>query len=304
MSRTLLSEPQATDSLPPVPAGPVRPEKNYVQSVEKAFRVIEAFTAEEPLLRLSEVARRAGIDNATAFRLLNTLERLGYVRKSPESRMFQLTLKCLDLGFQAIARLDLRARARPILRALVDKVNDAASLGVLDGLNATYIERIQPKMHGMGIQRQIGQCLPAYCSALGRAILAFLPEKECQRLLEASNRIKYTQRTITELSDLHASLEEVRRRGFVVCDQETVEGIRALAAPVFDADNLPVAAVSVGSSTLRMSLEEFVTLASTPVAQAARELSRGIRASGGVSIAATDASTSGGPRTPPKGQRP
>src|SRR5579871_2928412 len=102
-------------------------EKNTVLSLAKGFRILEVFTAQEPELTMAEVARRAGVDNATAFRFLNTLVDIGYVERVPDSRKFRLALKVLDLGFNAIARSDLRTRARPILRSLVGEINEAAS---------------------------------------------------------------------------------------------------------------------------------------------------------------------------------
>ncbi|MGT2431972.1 IclR family transcriptional regulator [Cupriavidus basilensis] len=95
--------------------------KNTVQSLAKGFRILEAFSAQEPELTMAEVARRSGLDNATAFRFLNTLVDIGYVQRVPDTRLFRLSLKVLDLGFDAIAHSDLRTRARPILRALVGR---------------------------------------------------------------------------------------------------------------------------------------------------------------------------------------
>src|SRR5438552_12307273 len=115
-------------------------DKNVVNSLAKGFRVLEAFTSEEPELVLAEVARRANLDNATTFRLLNTLVMLGYVQKVEDSRKFRLTLKCLDLGFHAIARSDLRTQARPILRSLVGEENEAASIDVLEGVEFVFNE--------------------------------------------------------------------------------------------------------------------------------------------------------------------
>src|SRR5580692_4713011 len=101
-------------------------EKNTVQSLAKGFRVLETFTAQEPELTMAEVARLAGIDNATAFRFLNTLVEIGYVDRVADTRKFRLALKVLDLGFNAIAQSDLRTHARPILRGLVGEINEAA----------------------------------------------------------------------------------------------------------------------------------------------------------------------------------
>ncbi len=98
-------------------------DKNTVASLAKGFRILEAFSARQPELTLAEVARKAGVDNATAFRFLNTLVQTGYVERVPDAKLFRLTTKVLDLGFNAIAHSDLRTQARPILRSLVGAIN-------------------------------------------------------------------------------------------------------------------------------------------------------------------------------------
>jgi len=135
--------------------------KNVVQSLAKGFRVLQAFTAGESELALAEVARRAQMDNATAFRLLNTLVMLGYVERAPGARTFRLTLKVLDLGFNAIGRMELRDRVRPVLRSLVGEVNEAASVAVLDGADVVYVERVQAGLVRLGVDVRVGSRIPA-----------------------------------------------------------------------------------------------------------------------------------------------
>lgn len=260
------------------------PDKNVVHSLAKGFRVLEAFTSDTPELVLAEVARRAGIDNATAFRLLNTLAMLGYVGKVPGTRAFRLTLKCLDLGFNAIAHADLRTLARPILRNLVGEVNEAASIGVLEGADVVYVERIQAGMTRLGVEIRIGARVPVYSTAIGRAILAFLPRETQIHTLNARPRVKLTEHTPTDLDTLLARLEQVRVRGYALSDQETVSGLRVLSAPVLDLDGAPVAGLSVAAPALRMSLTEFEQAASGPVVAAAQALARALHASGGVAV--------------------
>lgn len=258
--------------------------KNVVQSLAKGFRVLEAFTADSPELTLAQVARRSGSDNATAFRLLNTLVMLGYVEKIPSSRNFRLTLKCLDLGFHAIARSDLRTLARPVLRTLVGEMNEAASVGVLEGADVLYIERIQAGLTRLGVEIRIGSRVPAYCTAVGHAILGALPRETQIRVLEARPRERLTERTPTDLETLLARLDQVRTRGYALSDQETVSGLRVLSAPVLDSDGTPAAGLSVAAPAFRMSLEAFEHAASGPVLAAARSLSHALHASGGFAV--------------------
>ena len=244
--------------------------------------MLEAFTQEHPELPLADVARRAGCDNATAFRMLNTLVVLGYVEKVAGTRRFRLTLKCLDLGFSAIARSDLRALARPVLRTLVGEMNEAASVGVLDGADVVYVERIQAGMARLGVDVRIGNRVPAYATAIGQAILSRQPREAQIRILNSAPRQALTPFTLTELGVLLARLDEVRARGYALSDQQTVLGLRVLSAPVVDLDGIAVAGLSVAAPAIRMSIEAFEAEARQPVMDAAAALSRALQASGGV----------------------
>lgn len=261
-------------------------EKNLVRSLAKGFAVLHAFTAERDELTLAEVARAAGIDNATAFRFLNTLVMLGYVARVPGTRRFRLTLRCLDLGFNAIARADLRMQARPILRDLVGPLNEAASIGVLDGADVVYIERIQAGIARLGVDVRIGSRVPVYSSAIGRAILAYLPRETQIAVLEARPREKLTEATVTDRAALLALLDRVRADGIAFSDQETVPGLRVLACPLIDADGVPLGGISVAAPALRMSAADYLREAGPPLIAAARALSRGLEAAGGTAAPA------------------
>lgn len=252
-----------------------------MHSLAKGFRVLEAFTAEVPELVLAEVARRTGTDNATAFRLLNTLVMLGYVEKVSGTRNFRLTLKCLDLGYNAIARSDLRTLAQPVLRALVGDVNEAASVGVLDGADVLYVERIQAGLARLGVDIRVGSKVPVYSTAVGQAIIAWLPKETQIQILKSRPRVKLTDHTLVDLDALLSRLDQVRARGYALSDQENVFGLRVLAAPVLARDGTPVAGLSVAAPGFRMPPKEFEQAAWRPVVAAAAQLSRALHSSGG-----------------------
>jgi IclR family pca regulon transcriptional regulator len=256
-------------------------EKNVVKSVAKAFAVLQAFAPDAEELVIAEVARSAGIDNATAFRMLNTLVSLGYVERVGETRRFRLTMKCLELGFNAIARSSIRDLGRPLLRSLVNDHIEAASIGVLDGSDVVYIERIQAGLQRLAVDVRVGNRVPAYSSALGRAILAHLPVEYERSILEANPPKKLTDYTIVDVEDLLDTIASVRRQGYAVSDQETVTGLRVLAAPITDVDGIPLAALSVAAPAFGQTLDEFVEMARDATCEAARHLSFAVRAQGG-----------------------
>lgn len=256
-------------------------DKNTVHSLAKGFRILEAFTAQEPELAMAEVARKAGVDNATAFRFLNTLVQTGYVERVPDARLFRLTTKVLDLGFNAIAHSDLRTQARPILRGLVGAINEAASVGVLDGSHILYVERIQAGLARLGVDTRIGSRVPAYATAIGHAVLAWLPRAAQIAILEAQPRPQLTTTTQTKLDALLTRLAQVKRRGYAVSDQETVAGLYVLAAPILDGDGVPLAGISIAAPAIQTTLKDFEAAGARPIVQAAAALSRTVAASGG-----------------------
>jgi IclR family transcriptional regulator, pca regulon regulatory protein len=261
--------------------GAAASEKNTVQSLAKGFRVLEAFTSQEPELTMAEAARLAGIDNATAFRFLNTLVEIGYVDRVPDTRKFRLALKVLDLGFNAIARSDLRTRARPILRGLVGEMNEAASIGVLDRADVIYVERIQAGLARLGVDIRIGNRVPAYSSAIGHAILAWHARADQISILESQPRRQLTATTTTDLDTLLARLEQVKRRGYAISDQETVSGLYVLAAPILDIDGIPLAGLSIAAPAFQTNLRDFEAAGAKLVMQAAQALSRALQSTGG-----------------------
>lgn len=272
----------SADMTAPAPAN----AKNTVQSLAKGFKVLQAFTAQEPELTMAEVARKSGMDNATAFRFINTLVEIGYVDKVDNTRRFRLSLKVLDLGFHAIARSDLRTLARPILRGLVGEVNEAASVAVLDGSDVMYAERVQAGLTQLGVDVRIGSKVPAYSSAVGQAILAWLPRESQVRILRGQPLIKRTATTLTDMDALLLRLDTVRGRGYAVSDQENVSGVYVVAAPVFDIDGLPIAALSVAAPVWQTSLQQFEHNTVAAVQQAAHTLAKALQATGGYASSA------------------
>jgi IclR family pca regulon transcriptional regulator len=254
--------------------------KNLVHSLAKGFRVLEAFTAEEPELLLSDIAKRIDYDNATVFRFLNTLVMLGYVAKVSNTRKFRLTLKPLELGFNAIARMDLRDLARPLLRSLVGSINEAASLGVIDGTEVVYVERVQAGLIRLGANVRVGTRIPAYASAIGHAILAFTPHQQVRAILQASDRVKLKPEMLVSIAHIARQLDQVRARGYALSDGDIVSGLRILAVPALDADGNALASLSVAAPSMRMSLERFVAVAFGPINDAARDFSRALNAAG------------------------
>ncbi|MCZ8185777.1 MAG: helix-turn-helix domain-containing protein [Beijerinckiaceae bacterium] len=250
--------------------------KNFVQSVVKAFAVLKAFDTRLPELTISEIAQRAQLDRGTSFRLVHTLCHLGYLAAVPRSRRYRMTLKCLELGYTPLARADLKMLARPLLQELVPGIADAASLGMLDGPDVVYVERAQVDLPQLNLDRRAGSRTGAYGAALGHVLLACLPEARQREILEQSNRVRLSERTLVDLDAILTRLVEVRARGYALSDGENAYGLRTVAAAITDADGNPVAGVSLTIHAERDSMEAFAARAVPEVLRVAGELSRAI----------------------------
>lgn len=256
--------------------------RNVVNSLAKGLRILEAFRADRIEMTLSEVAAEARLDPGTTFRMLNTLVMLGYVARVPASKRFRITLKAADLGLNAIGHSDWRDLARPVLRSLVGEVNEAASLGVLDGADILYIERVRAGAARIGVDIRVGATIPAFCSAIGQAILAFLPSDEVERALSLTPRNSGMQPVPLSPNKIARDIAEVKRLGYALRDSYFGSGLRLLAVPVLDRDGYPVAAVSVAAPSVRTRLDELCQRALAPLQNAACEIARVFQASGAV----------------------
>lgn len=226
----------------------------YVQSVEKAFAVLHAF-AGRSRMGLTEVAAATGLDRSAAQRFLHTLERLGYLRKDPRSRQFELTVRMLELGRHYIAGSALVERAQPFLLHLSRQTEEAVNLTVLDGAEIVYVARLLSR-HAIAMNLSTGSRLPAYCTAPGIAILSRLPKAEATAILRRSNRRAYTPQTVTGLAALGTRIERAARRGYAICVEEIYPSDISVAAAILGPGGEPVAAVNISVSRLRSTPKE------------------------------------------------
>jgi IclR family pca regulon transcriptional regulator len=226
-----------------------------VRSFERGLRVIRSFTEETPEQTLAQVARATELNRATARRFLLTLEELGYVRRIGDR--FALTPRVLDLGYAYVSSFGVPQLALPYLEGLSECVREASSLGVLDGTEVVYVARV-PAKRVMTVSIGLGTRFPAFRTSLGRAMLAALPDEEVAAVWETSDHTNPTPRTVTDLASLQQRLEEVRRQGYALVDQELEIGVRSVAASVRDASGKPIAAINVSTHVSRTSKQEVV----------------------------------------------
>jgi IclR family pca regulon transcriptional regulator len=230
------------------PAEDPRPGDAYVQSFARGLEVIRSFSASAPRQTLSDVAARTGLTRAGARRILLTLQTLGYVES--DGRLFALTPRILDLGFAYLSSMPMWNVAEPAMDALVEEVKESCSAGVLEGTDIVYVLRVSTRKI-MRNSLGVGSRLPAYCTSLGRMLLAGLPDAEVVALLEASPLEARTRNTLTEVDALLAKVQQARRQGWCMVNQELEEGLLSIAAPVVNRSGKTIAALNISGQVNR-----------------------------------------------------
>ena len=226
----------------PNPAKTPPPGDSYVQSFARGLQVIRSFSADAPRQTLTQVADRSELTRAGARRILLTLQSLGYVES--DGKLFSLTPRILDLGFAYLSSMPIWNLAEPIMEALVDEVKESCSAAVLESTDIIYVLRV-PTHKIMSISLGVGSRLPAYCTSLGRVLLAGLPDDEVLSRLQASDRQALTRHTLTDARELLAKVQATRKQGWSLVNQELEEGLVSLAAPVTNREGRTVAALNI-----------------------------------------------------------
>lgn len=236
-----------------------RGDANQMGGFAKGLAVIEAF-GNGRRMTIADIARICGLDRATARRCLLTLVNAGYA--TSDGRQFELTPRILRLGHAYLAA-PLPQLIHPSLDKLAATLGESCSAAVLDGGEVVYVGRVaQHRLMGVGLHA--GSRLPAYCTGLGRVLLAAQPPEQARRVLAASERPQVTDKTITDLDALMAELAKVAQQGYAFIDGELEAGSRAVAVPLRNIAGETVAAVNVAAPATRLTderLQQTVLLA-------------------------------------------
>lgn len=248
----------------------------FNQSLEKGLAVLRAFNAQRRTMNLAEVAEAAGINKSSAQRMIHTLEALGYVRKHPQTKRFQLTPRVMEIGYNYLAADTLVDVANPFLAELAQITGETTNLTEPDGLEMVYVARfVAPKF--IPIHMPIGSRIPMYCTGSGRAHLSALRDDEVREMLAASELKRHTQQTLTSPDAITAQIEAARHKGYAINDEELFLGDMTIAAPILGSQGRPVAAVHVVAPTSRWTMEEAERRLAPAVIECARAIRTSIR---------------------------
>ena len=238
----------------PAPPAPIRSGDAFVQSFARGLAVLRSFGADAPAQTLTSAAERTGLTRAGARRILLTLQQLGYVEA--EGRLFRLTPRVMELGFAYLSSQPVWHLALPVMEELVQDIHESSSAAVLDGDDIVYVLRV-PAKKIMAISLGPGSRLPAYCTAMGRVLLAGLPETERRTRLARVPLMARTERTVTDVAALMTLLDDVRREGYALVHGELEEGLVSMAAPIVNRAGRVVAAINVSAQDQRMPPDQM-----------------------------------------------
>lgn len=226
-----------------------------VRAVERALDVLLCFSSRTPELTMSQISEKIGINKSTVHRLLLTLERKRFVERDPSSGLYRPGLRLLQMSSLAMEHNNLRRLVAPFLQDLCTQHRENVNLAVLDGSDVIYVDVVEGSQR-VKLAAATGQRLPAFCTASGKAILAFLPEEDVTLILE-HGMPKHTQATKTSKDDFFEEMAEIRSRGFAFSEEEFEDGINAVAVPICDQ---PIASISIAGPAYRLNRERMMEL--------------------------------------------
>ena len=244
-------------------------ERDIMGGLGKGLLVIETFTATRPRQSISDVAAASGLDRATARRCLLTLAHMGYA--DYDGKYFTLKPRILRLGTACLATMPLPQVVQPLLDRLSDDLGESSSVSILDGDEIVYVARAAQRKV-MSITLMPGSRLPAFCTSMGRVMLAALPPERASKILENAARQPITRFTMTDVSALMAELVQVREQGFALIDQEVELGLRSIAVPLFNAREQVVAALNIGVAATQEGLDDLIGSYLAPLRQVQNDL--------------------------------
>lgn len=226
----------------------------FISSLAKGLEVLDLLV-ERGDASVSEVAKTLGFNRASSHRFLATLQELGYVEKTEQSR-YAAGMKLLEMGLKLAGRLEVRKISKPYMQSLAEAYKETVNLGYYDAFEVLHVDKIDSR-EILRIDARTGSRTPAYCTALGKAILSFLGPGEQQAFFENVELKRHGPNTIRSKKKLERELAAIRQKGFAVDDEELAAGLRCVAAPIFDHNHQAAYALSISGPAVRLSLERI-----------------------------------------------
>lgn len=237
------------------------PEEMKVKSLYKALRVLECFTADRPELGITEISGQLGLYKSNVHNIVDTFVKAGYLEQNPDNEKYRLGLKILELGSVISSQFNFRTAILPYMQELADHTNETVYLGIPSEGEVIYLDSATPK-NLLNPRAMMGVKAPLYCTGIGKAMLAFLPEEAVNAVI-GKGLVPYTENTITDGSRLLEELRMVRARGYSTDNMEHEYGIKCIGMPVFNKKKQVTAGISISGPSLRFEeakIQEYAVI--------------------------------------------
>jgi DNA-binding IclR family transcriptional regulator len=225
--------------------------KRLIQSVGRALQILEYVAVNDNEMSLSAISRGLGLNKSTVFSLISTLEQMGYVQQNQGTGKYSLGLKLFELGQTVHSSMDLRTIAMPHLCELSKRYGETVHLSILSKGEVVYIDKVDSS-HSIRIASQVGGRNPAYCTGVGKVLLAGLPDEDLAKVIRGISFKRFTAGTITDGQALRACIDTVRRDGYATDMEEFEIGLNCVAAPIRNYSGAVIAAISLSGPTHRI----------------------------------------------------
>jgi IclR family transcriptional regulator, pca regulon regulatory protein len=248
----------------------------FSQSLERGLAILSAFGRGGSSLGIAQLGRELDLSRSTTHRYVATLAMLGYLEQDAATKKYRLGPRVIDLGLAAINSMEVREVSAPHLQQLSDETGYTVNMAVLDGLDIVYVDRCRNSRAGqreIDLNLHVGSRLPAYCTSMGKVLLAYLPREECDELLQRLELTRRGPNTIVVKADLVAELGRIRQAGMAVNNEELAYGLRSIAAPIFAQDGRPTAALNLAVHSSMVSMEDLLARLSQPLRETAHAIS-------------------------------
>lgn len=243
-----------------------------IKSIDKALDVLEILSKQKQPMGVTELSKLLEINKSTLHGTLTTLLNRGYLEQDRETGKYMVGISVLGLASAALQGLDLRAKARPVIKALSEKYNETVHMVVLRQGRVVYIEK-EESAQSIRIHTEIGSSLPAHCTGVGKALLAWTDAKKLKSIIDKYGMKKHTENTITDEETLLRHFADIRNKGYAIDNEEIEEGLRCVAVPIRDYSGKVIAAISIAGPSVRMPLNTLEEMAES-VVEAGLEISR------------------------------
>jgi IclR family pca regulon transcriptional regulator len=251
----------------------------FSSSLVAGLAILNCFSAEQPVLGIANLASELSMSRSTTHRYASTLVALGYLEQD-QARRYRLAPRVVDVGMSVLDSMALRGKAREHLRELREQTGRTVSLAVLDGHDVRYVDRLRGwrrGQHAVDLDLGVGARLPAHCSAMGKVLLANLPEREREQAVAGLELTRRGPNSITSKRALRAELDHVRAAGLALGDEELAPGVRTLAAPVVGPDDEVIAAIGMPVPADAFTPAELQDVLGVPLRAAAKRISAALR---------------------------